>query len=69
MSQLHTLKYTESSQFQAAATDQMRLRALSRLYARREAVDCLIRSLEVYESTQEQRKACCVAISAERKCS
>lgn len=69
MSQLHTLKYTETTQFQAASMDQMRLRALSRLYARREAVDALIRSLEVYESTQQQRQACCIPISAERKCS
>jgi hypothetical protein len=69
MSPLQMLKHTESVQSQTASSDQMRLRALGRLYARREAVDALIRSLEVYESTQQERQASCVPISAERKCS
>jgi hypothetical protein len=47
--------------------EEVRLRALERLYLRREAVDALIRSLEAYQQT-EARKAPCVSISAGRKC-
>jgi hypothetical protein len=47
--------------------EEVRLRALERLYLRREAVDALIRSLEAYQQT-EQRKAPCIPISAGRKC-
>jgi hypothetical protein len=48
--------------------EDVRLRALERLYLRREAVDALIRSLEAYQRA-ESRKAPCVPISAARKCS
>ena len=50
------------------ADDAVRLRALERLYLRREAVDALIRSLEVYQQAGD-RKAPCIPISAGRKCS
>lgn len=45
----------------------LRLRALERLYLRREAVDALIRSLEAYQQT-EPKKAPCIPINEERKC-
>jgi hypothetical protein len=47
--------------------EDVRLRALERLYLRREAVDALIRSLEAYQSAGV-RKAPCIPISAGRKC-
>ena len=49
--------------------EEVRLRALERLYLRREAVDELIRSLEAYQQSARRRKALCVAINAVRKCS
>jgi hypothetical protein len=49
-------------------SDGVRLRALERLYLRREAVDALIRSLEAYEKA-DRRKAPCIPINAVRKCS
>jgi hypothetical protein len=48
--------------------DDVRTRALERLYLRREAVDALIRSLETYQQTEAHR-ARCVSISAGRTCS
>ena len=39
------------------ANDGIRQRALERLYVRREAVDQLIRSLEVYEQLGHNRRA------------
>jgi hypothetical protein len=50
------------------AAEEMRFRALERLYVRREAVDELIRSLEGYEEATT-RLAPCVPISARKKCS
>jgi len=46
-------------------SDGVRKRALERLYMRRDAVDALIRSLELYQQT-EGRKAPCIPISAGR---
>ena len=69
MPQLRTLKYGNSIQCLPPTISEMRLRALDRLYARRDAVDALIRSLEIYESTQQQQRANCVPITAEPKCS
>ena len=45
---------------------EVRLRALARLYERREAVDELIESLERYQQKQQaqSRRAPCVAINA-----
>ncbi len=48
-------------------TDQIRQRALARLYERRAAVDELIDSLEMYQARQHQVRAECVAISATAK--
>ena len=46
--------------------DDIRMRALERLYARREAVDTLISSLEDYQSVKTER-AECVPITAGRR--
>jgi len=43
------------------------MRALERLYLRREVVEDLIRSLESYEEMSEQR-APCVSITSAAKC-
>lgn len=48
-------------------SEDVRLRALERLYLRREAVDALIRSLEAYQQAGT-RKAPCIPINAGRKC-
>lgn len=69
MSQLRTLKFVDPVQCQPDTIDEIRNRALARLYARRDAVDALIRSLELYEGTQPSRQACCISITAEQKCS
>jgi hypothetical protein len=69
MSQLRRLKSVDPIQYRPATIDEIRIRALNRLYARRDAVDTLIRSLEVYEGTQQRRQACCIPITAEQKCS
>jgi hypothetical protein len=47
----------------------LRQRALDRLYARRDAVDDLIKSLEVYSKTQDEPSGDCVEFNSERKCS
>jgi hypothetical protein len=52
-----------------AVDEGARLRALERLYLRREVVDELIRSLETYKETGERRHAPCIPISGARKCS
>jgi hypothetical protein len=51
-----------------AVAEEARLRALERLYLRRDTVDELIRSLQAYEDRTE-RRAPCISISAARKCS
>ena len=48
-----------------ATVDDLRFEALQRLYLRREAVDALIRSLEIYEHVGV-RRASCVPITAGR---
>lgn len=47
----------------------LRQRALERLYARRDAVDDLIRSLENYNRAQENPTSECLEFSSARKCS
>lgn len=47
----------------------LRERALERLYARREAVDDLIRSLENYSQAQDAAAEECLEFSSGRKCS
>jgi hypothetical protein len=51
----------------STVTEEIRLRALDRLYLRREAVDALIRSLEAYQNC-EPRKAPVISINAARMC-
>lgn len=51
------------------SVDELRLRALERLYQRREAVDALIASLEEYQKSTGPRRAECVEFSSARKCS
>jgi hypothetical protein len=57
---------TEENAGHAPDGEQLRLRALERLYLCREAVDALIRSLEAYQQA-ETHKAPCVPINAGRK--
>jgi hypothetical protein len=52
-----------------AVDEEARLRALERLYVRREVVDELIRSLECYEQMGSRLHAPCIPISVARKCS
>lgn len=47
----------------------LRQRALERLYARRDAVDDLIRSLENYSQTPNAPAGECLQFSSGRKCS
>jgi hypothetical protein len=49
--------------------DSLRLRALERLYLRRDAVDDLIRGLEKYEDASGPTRGDVVSISVGRKCS
>jgi hypothetical protein len=51
------------------AVNEMRERALERLYERRAAVEDLIRSLEIYEKAQSPSMAECLDFSSGRKCS
>ncbi len=46
----------------------IRLRALERLYARRDALDDLIRSLQDYDAASTARRAQCIPISVGRRC-
>jgi hypothetical protein len=45
--------------------NQIRMRALERLYARRDAVEALIQSLEDYEETRQANRAKCLPCFAE----
>ena len=47
--------------------DDLRERALARLYERRETVDNLIRSLEDYQRAKSETKAVCIPITVRRK--
>ena len=51
------------------AVNERRSEALRRLYARKEAVDDLIRSLEDYQRITPTRSADCIPLSAAEKCS
>jgi hypothetical protein len=46
--------------------EDLRVQALQRLYRRREMVDELIQTLELYQEAERPRKAACVPISAGR---
>lgn len=47
----------------------IRVRALERLYARRNAVDALIQSLEDYMEIRQANRAKCIPLMVSRKCS
>ena len=49
--------------------NQIRMRALERLYARRDAVEALIQSLEDYEETRQANRAKCLPFIVSRKLS
>lgn len=51
------------------AVDTIRRRALERLYARREAVNDLIRSLENYQNCQSSSLAACLKFTHAQTCS
>jgi hypothetical protein len=53
----------------APAIEELRIRALERLYLRLDAVDDLIRSLEVYQQTGRRSRDNVIEFSAVRKCS
>jgi hypothetical protein len=50
-------------------SDEMRRRALERLYMRKAAVDDLILSLQNYEKIKQSKAPCIVPFNAARKCS
>ncbi|MBS1854316.1 MAG: hypothetical protein JST11_03040 [Acidobacteria bacterium] len=50
-------------------SDEIRIRALERLYERRAAVDELIESLENYQRARTGHTAMCVPFTAAQKCS
>jgi hypothetical protein len=51
----------------SASSEDFRVRALERLYLRREAVNDLIRSLEIYAQAGPTRRSPCISITAGRK--
>ena len=51
------------------ASDNVRRRALERLYEQKAAVDELISSLEQYQKRQEKHRTVCIEFSAAPKCS
>jgi hypothetical protein len=50
-------------------SDEVRRRALERLYMRKAAVDELILSLQNYEKIRQSKTPCVIPFSAARKCS
>jgi hypothetical protein len=61
------IQFRNLSHATLAPSDQIRLRALERLYERRDAVDELIGSLERYEDRQQSTRAECIMITAAAK--
>jgi hypothetical protein len=51
------------------AEEENRLEALARLYARKEAVDDLIKSLENYQRARFSKKASCIPFTMSASCS
>ena len=51
------------------SVNHIRERALERLYARRDVVDDLIRSLETYQLQNNDDEDCCLEFKTGRKCS
>ena len=60
---------SSADRVRASFSDDIRRRALERLYERRDAVEDLIQSLEGYEQCNNARRAPCIEFSAARKCS
>ena len=60
---------TSSERSRAVSVNVLRRQALERLYRRREAVENLIRSLEMYKDVRAGDRAVCVNISVARKSS
>ena len=58
---------TSTPSNQSISTDQIRMRALARLYERRAAVDELIGSLERYQEGLHGQRDNCIAINAVAK--
>ena len=70
MTPLVTLPTPDSSErSRLLSVSYLRERALERLYARRDAVDDLIRSLENYNAAQDAPMSECVEFNRGRKCS
>ena len=63
----HSTKVAVEEDYFDPATQEIRLRALQRLYVRREAVEELIRSLEVYQES-DLKKTPVIPINAARMC-
>jgi hypothetical protein len=60
---------TSAERSRAMSGDDIRRRALERLYERRHAVEVLIRSLEGYEQCHKPCATASIDVSAARKCS
>lgn len=58
---------TSAERSRAVSVNMLRRQALERLYRRREAVENLIRSLEIYTEAKTDDRAVCVDINAARK--
>ena len=64
-----TLRLPLSEWNRRRSTYDSRLEALQRLYARKNAVDDLIRALEEYQELAPMRQARCIPMVAKLKCS
>ena len=60
---------TAAPEQRPAIVNQIRMRALERLYARRNAVEALIQSLEDYEEIRQANRAKCIPFIVSRKSS
>ena len=66
---MHTDAYPlEPSPTYPPTIDEIRRRALERLYSRKAAVDDLIRSLENYQRVREAGRAPVITLTADRQC-
>ena len=60
---------TSAERSRLLSVDDVRTRALERLYQRREVISDLIESLEDYQRIKRIREANCIQLSAVRRCS
>jgi hypothetical protein len=65
----NTLISFAPTESQGQVADEIRMRALDRLYERLNVVDALIQSMEAYQRTSYVRKAKCIPFNAARRCS